>query len=74
MAKIDVYLGAHNVGASTEPNRVKYTSTTFIRHPSWIPGSTAVLTNNIGLIKLPNAITFTSNLFLYIEFTVKHLL
>ena len=55
-AKIDVYLGAHNMGASSESRRVRYTSTTFTRHPSWNGG----ISNNIGLIKLPSSISFNS--------------
>ena len=61
--KVDVYLGAHNFGASSEQYRVKYTSTNFTKHPSWRAGSTA---NNIGLIKLPSTISFTSKLFNHI--------
>ena len=60
-AKIDVYLGAHNMGASSESRRVRYTSTTFTRHPSWNGG----ISNNIGLIKLPSTISFNSNKILF---------
>ena len=60
-AKIDVYLGAHNMGASSESRRVRYTSTTFTRHPSWNGG----ISNNIGLIKLPSSISFNSNKILF---------
>jgi len=57
--KVDVYLGAHNLVASSEQYRVKYTSTNFIKHPNWRAGSTA---NNIGLIKLPSTISFTNQI------------
>lgn len=58
--KINVYLGAHDLSASFEQNRVIYTSTNFIKHPSWV--SSKDTANNIGLVKLPNAITFTNQI------------
>ena len=58
MAKINVLLGAHDTSADSEPYRVEYTSTKFIKHPKWRASKPTA--NNIGLIKLPSAISFTS--------------
>jgi len=57
MAKINVLLGAHDIAANSERYRDEYTCTKFIKHPNWHASNPTA--NNIGLIKLPNAINFT---------------
>lgn len=60
MVKVNVYLGAHDMFASSEPYRVMYTCTNLIKYPNWITDSAH---NNIGLIQLPETVHFSGKLF-----------
>merc|ERR1719234_80071 len=51
----DIMAGAHNVRASSEPNRVEITSYNGWTHPQW---DTNTLANDLALIELPSAIDF----------------
>merc|ERR1719260_480936 len=51
----DVMAGAHNVRASSEPNRVEITSYNGWTHPEW---NTQDLSNDLALIELPSPIDF----------------
>ena len=59
MAKIDVTLGAQNVASSNEPNRITLTSYNFVKHPSYSITNN-LIQNNIGLIQLPDRVSFNS--------------
>ena len=61
MAKIDVFLGSNQIVASP----LKYTTSTFTKHPNWASNGIA---NNIGLIKLPEIVTFTGKKIKKIDF------
>merc|ERR1719382_2084647 len=51
----DILAGAHNVRASSEPERVEITSYNGWTHPDW---DTNTLANDLALIRLPEKITF----------------
>ena len=52
----DVWAGAHNVRASSEPERIEITSYDGWTHPQW---DSNTLSNDLALIRLPQKITFT---------------
>ena len=52
----DVWAGAHNVRASSEPDRVEITSYNGWTHPQW---DSNTLSNDLALIRLPERITFS---------------
>ena len=66
MSRIDVTLGITNIASS---NRVPLKSYTFVKHPSWTANN--IVDSNIGLIKLPSRVTFTSrlNFMEFVKFT-----
>ncbi|KAJ8926768.1 hypothetical protein NQ314_020886 [Rhamnusium bicolor] len=55
---VDVYLGAHNVQA-TESTRIVITSTSTRRHENYNEDN---ISNDIGLIQLPQAVTLNENI------------
>jgi len=52
---IEILAGAHNVRASSEPDRVEITSYDSWEHPQWDSNE---LINDLALIRLPSKITF----------------
>lgn len=54
---IKVYLGAHDLTATNEWQRVIFTTTDYKKHPSW---NAQTLNGDIALIKLPVPVNFTS--------------
>lgn len=52
----EVWAGAHNVRASSEPERIEITSHDGWTHPQWDSND---LSNDLALIRLPEKITFT---------------
>merc|ERR1711884_376674 len=55
----EVWAGAHNVRASSEPERIEITSHDGWTHPQWDSND---LSNDLALIRLPEKITFTDNI------------
>jgi len=58
-SSFDVWAGAHNVRASSEPERIEITSYDGWTHPQW---DSNTLSNDLALIRLPQKITFTDNI------------
>lgn len=56
---IDVFLGAHNVREASEEGRLEFAAADFFAHPEYNPST---IKNDIGLIRLPQAINFTDNI------------
>merc|ERR1719392_365987 len=54
-SRFDILAGAHNVRASSEPERVEISSYNGWTHPDW---DTNTLANDLALIRLPEKITF----------------
>jgi len=54
-SRFDVWAGAHNVRASSEPDRVEISSYNGWTHPQWNSND---LSNDLALIQLPQKITF----------------
>jgi len=52
---VDVVMGAHNI-RENEDTQVTMTSTDFFTHENW---NSFLLTNDLALIRLPNAVEFT---------------
>ncbi|XP_037774657.1 chymotrypsin BII-like [Penaeus monodon] len=55
---VEVVLGAHNI-RENEASQVSMTSTDFFTHENW---NSWLLTNDIALIRLPNAVEFNDNI------------
>lgn len=53
---VNIHLGVSNASDFNEPGRVNLNSTEFILHPRYFP---TILINDIGLIRLPEPVTFT---------------
>ena len=63
----EVWAGAHNVRASSEPERIEITSHDGWTHPQWDSND---LSNDLALIRLPEKITFTGlyGIFIFLFF------
>jgi len=61
---VEVYLGAQDLTAD-EPDRVGFTSSEFIIHPLYNPGT---LANDIALIKLPVTMRYNGTIFIKVNY------